>query len=112
MKYEQYCFKIEIGLNWEEKKKESRDSLSCLIPDPRAGGLIQDGNFCSRVLPYQGRTFPGRSMVKNLPTNAGHARDVGSIPESGRSSGEGNGNPPLSLLVLRCKSHTWGDLFY
>ena len=29
-------------------------------------------------------------MVKNLPANAG---DAGSIPESGRSPGEGNGNP-------------------
>ena len=29
-------------------------------------------------------------MVKNPPVNAG---DVGSIPESGRSPGEGNGNP-------------------
>ena len=34
--------------------------------------------------------FPGGSVVKNLPGNAG---DVGSIPESGRSPGEGNGNP-------------------
>ena len=33
-------------------------------------------------------------MVKKNPTaNAGDARDVGSIPESGRSAGEGNGNP-------------------
>ena len=29
-------------------------------------------------------------MVKNTPTNAG---DMGLIPESGRSPGEGNGNP-------------------
>ena len=29
-------------------------------------------------------------MVKNLPANAG---DEGSIPGSGRSPGEGNGNP-------------------
>ncbi len=29
-------------------------------------------------------------VVKNLPANAG---DVGSIPGSGRSPGEGNGNP-------------------
>ena len=29
-------------------------------------------------------------FVKNLPANAG---DTGSIPGSGRSSGEGNGNP-------------------
>ena len=32
-------------------------------------------------------------MVKNLPANAGDIRDSGSIPGSGRSSGEGNGNP-------------------
>ena len=32
-------------------------------------------------------------MVKNPPTNAEDARYVGSIPESGRSSGAGNGNP-------------------
>ena len=31
-------------------------------------------------------------MVKNLPTNAGDVRDTGSIPGSGRSPGEGNGN--------------------
>jgi len=34
--------------------------------------------------------FPGGSMVKDLPTNAG---DAGSIPGSGRSPGVGNGNP-------------------
>ena len=34
--------------------------------------------------------FPGGSVVKNLPANAG---DVGLIPGSGRSPGEGNGNP-------------------
>ena len=33
------------------------------------------------------------SVVKNLPTNAGDARDVGSIPGSGRSPEGGNGNP-------------------
>ena len=32
-------------------------------------------------------------MVKNPPTNAGDTRDVGSIPESGRSLGVGNGDP-------------------
>ena len=37
--------------------------------------------------------FPGGSVVKNPPTNAGDARDMGLIPESGRSPGEGNGNP-------------------
>ena len=32
-------------------------------------------------------------MVKNLPANAGDARDEGSIPGSGRFPGIGNGNP-------------------
>ena len=32
-------------------------------------------------------------MAKNPPANAGDLRDMGSIPESGRSPGEGNDNP-------------------
>ena len=32
-------------------------------------------------------------LVKNLPTNAEDARDVGSIPGLGKSPGVGNGNP-------------------
>ena len=32
-------------------------------------------------------------MVKNMLANAGDVKDVGSIPGSGRSPGEGNGNP-------------------
>ena len=44
--------------------------------------------------------FPGSSVVKNLPVNAG---DVGLIPGLGRSPGERNGNP----LQYSCpgKSH-------
>ena len=34
--------------------------------------------------------FPGSAVVKNLPANVG---DAGLIPGSGRSPGEGNGNP-------------------
>ena len=34
--------------------------------------------------------FPGGSAVKNPPANAG---DEGLIPGSGRSPGEGHGNP-------------------
>ena len=41
--------------------------------------------------------FPGGSAVKNLPASAG---DMGSIPGSGRSPGEGNGNP-LQYPCLR-----------
>ena len=41
--------------------------------------------------------FPGGSVVKNPAANAG---DMGLIPGSGRSPGEGNGNPlQYSCLV-------------
>ena len=35
----------------------------------------------------------GGSVVKNSPADAGDTGDVNSIPGSGRSPGEGNGNP-------------------
>ena len=38
--------------------------------------------------------FSTGTVVKNLPANAGDARDEGSIPGSGRSPGVGNGNLP------------------
>ena len=37
-------------------------------------------------------------VVKNPPANAGDIRDLGSVPGSGRSLGEGNGNPPPVFL--------------
>ena len=39
------------------------------------------------------RTLILAIVVKNLPTNTGDSRDSGLIPESGRSPGEGSGNP-------------------
>ena len=39
------------------------------------------------------RGFPGGSIVKNLPVNAGAAGDSAFMPGSGRSPGGGNGNP-------------------
>ena len=39
-------------------------------------------------------------VVKNLPANAGDARDMGLIPGSGRSPGEGNGNPLPHAEIL------------
>ena len=54
--------------------------------------------------------FPGNSVVKNLPANAG---GVGSIPGSGRSPGRGNGN----LLQHSCLRNpmdreAWGATVY
>ena len=36
---------------------------------------------------------PVASTVRNPPANAGDTGGVGSVPELGRSPGEGNGNP-------------------
>ena len=38
-------------------------------------------------------------MVENLPANAGDTKDMGSIPESGRSPGAGNGTTHSSILA-------------
>ena len=49
--------------------------------------------------------FPGSAVVKNLPANAGDGRDVGLIPTTGRSPGEGNGNP----LQYSCLKISWTE---
>ena len=52
--------------------------------------------------------FPGGSVVKNPPVNAGDVRDVGSIPGSGRSPREGNGNTlQCSCLENSMDRGTW-----
>ena len=56
------------------------------------------------------QSFPGGSVVKNLPANA---EDSGSIPGLGRSLGEGNGNllqyshleNPMDSGALVCTVH-------
>ena len=42
------------------------------------------------LVQFRHQSFPGGSVVKKPSANAGH---TGSIPGSGRSPGEGNGNP-------------------
>ena len=41
--------------------------------------------------------FPGGTVVKNLLPSTGDRGDMGSIPGSGRSPGEGNSNPSRLL---------------
>jgi len=38
-------------------------------------------------------------VVKNPPANAGDIKDMRSIPELGRSPGEGHGNPCYFIVV-------------
>ena len=60
--------------------------------------------------------FPGGSVVKNLPANAGNSRDVGdvgSIPGLGRSLGGGNGNPlQYSCLENPMDREAWWATIY
>ena len=53
----------------------------------------------------QQQTFLVPQLVKNLPANAGDTRDAGSIPRSGRSPGERNGN----LLQYYCLEISWRE---
>ena len=62
---------------------------------PLSGSLVDPRYMVSRnqsflTLP---EGFPGGTVVKNPPASAGDVRDTGSVPESERSRGEGNGNP-------------------
>ena len=49
-----------------------------------------------------------KKKKKNLPADEGDVRDVGSIPGSGRSPGEGNDNPlQYSLLQNLMDRGAW-----
>ena len=52
--------------------------------------------------------FPSGSAVKDLPATAGRARDLGSIPRSGKSPGGVNGNP-LQYSCLKNPMDRWNS---
>ena len=57
--------------------------------------------------------FPGDSVAKNPPENAGDAGDVGLIPEWGRSPGGGNDNPlQYSCLKNSMEKGDWRDIVH
>ena len=72
----------KLGL---EKAGETEIKLPTFI-----GSYRKPGNSRKTSVPLTMLGFPGGSEVKVSACNAG---DLGSIPESGRSPGEGNGNP-------------------
>ena len=86
--------------NWanEQQKQQScnsgkRNSPLCSVEGPADTPFV---NFIRNA------GFPGDSVVKNLFAKAGDARDMGLIPESGRSPGGGNGN----TLQYSCLENT------
>ena len=57
--------------------------------------------------------FPDGLVVKNPSTHTGDAGDIGLIPGSGRSPGEGNGNPlQYSCLENPIDRGTWQAKVY
>ena len=66
-------------------------------------GAYTQRSRCVPILPFykDPRGFPGGLVVKNPPANAG---DAGPTPGSGRSPGEGNGNP----LQRSCLENSMG----
>ena len=78
--------------------------LECLLFSSYSWSLhvfIQaiEGNWASQVVP----------VAKNLPANAGDARDMGLLPGSGRSPGGGHGNPlQYSCLENPMDRRAWG----
>ena len=71
--------------------------LQCHTPSPLHSNTGARHCCHADAAPQKSLGFPGGSVVKNVPANAG---DAGSIPGSGRSPGEGNGNP-LQYSCLR-----------
>ena len=56
--------------------------------------IFNTGEHVQKKLPSaRVNCFPGGTVVKDPPTSAGGTRDHGSISGSGRSPGEGKGNP-------------------
>ena len=67
--------------------------------------------FCwSELFSEETHIFSVVLVVKNLPANARDVRDVGSIPGSRKSCGEGNGNPvQYSCLENPMDRGAWWD---
>ena len=72
-------------------------------------GILQARILESVAIPFsRERIFPGGSDGKASAYNAYHVGDPGSIPGSGRSPEEGNGNPlQYSCLENPIDGGTW-----
>ena len=78
--------------NSASKVKKERNNLKLMkwnLKENALRGMVTVLKWLSLV---NMKGFPGGTVVKYLPANSGDTRDLGSIPGSGRSSREGNGN--------------------
>ena len=90
----QYCDSFCCTTTWISCKRKYILSLWSPPPTPlgrhRAPGWAPCAYSSFPPASSLSMGFPGGPEVKNLPANTG---DMGSTPGSGRSPGEGNGNP-------------------
>ena len=75
----------------KQAKRKDPIQIRFLLNDHRRGQAVVSQGPREREDGQSGTALVAQ-MVKNRPANAGDTRDVGSIPGSGRSPGEGNGN--------------------
>ena len=84
----------ETGMLSHFKEKASRSLRKEVL------GCKTGKKFFKKI--YISKGFPGGTVVKNPPANAGDARDTGLILESRSSNGGRNGKPlPPSILAWR-----------
>ena len=87
------------------EKSLSHSLISLLSSKPRSNYLY--------IFLLNGTAIHMVVVLKNLPANAGDIRDRGLIPGSGRSPGEGNGNPlQYSCLENPMDRRTWWATVY
>ena len=83
---------------------------SGLLSNTQKNELSEETHMLAHLQTLLGRGFPGGSEVKASACNAG---DLGSIPGSGRSPGEGNGNPlQYSCLENPMDGGAWGAIVH
>ena len=94
------------GFRQRKKENSGTPPQPEAIPANQRKGFDVEISSLARSLPvWEPVLFtgglPGGTSGKNPPASAGDVRDVGSIPGSERSAGEGHGNP----LQYSCLEH-------
>ena len=82
-----------MGLSqWLSVKESACNSGATGSDDPLVGKFPWRREWQSTPI-FSPGGFPGGAVAKNMPANAGDARDTGLMLKSGRSPEGGNGNP-------------------
>ena len=92
---------LQLLLEPDTLRHISEEAETALAPRRDQGGTERSGGF------------PGGAVVKTPLASAGDARDMGSIPGSGRFHGVGNGNPlQYSSLEHPMDRGAWRDVVH